>query len=171
MGKRGRESSLAHHRKKRKPDFPAWYGRVLSRHLYDDCDPEDFDEDLFELDDEEKQIVDNDLEPDECYCDGNSEDSEGGIKENPNCICQREDEERSVQGSDAEHYYEMKEVRQERKRELYKENTELEKEKSERIVFEQEKEDEINAAWKVFKKKAKKYKKKGKSIPLESLRT
>ena len=86
--------------------FPAWYYRVATpavisgeREIY----PEDFDKDLSEL--EEKEV-----ETSESDCDSEDEGSE-----------------KSFEGSDAEHYYELKDERQERKRELLEERKSMER--------------------------------------------
>jgi hypothetical protein len=96
------------HKQKATRPLPAWYYRVVSLGYIKDRDPypEDFDEDLSELGSSDKS------DEKECVCDG--EDSD--------CECELGDEdkesERSYDGSDAGNYYELKEIRKERKREL-----------------------------------------------------
>jgi hypothetical protein len=131
-----------------KRNLPAWYYRVSAltmtgdRALY----PEDFDEDLSDLEEKtDKEEAESTLD---CECDG--EDSE--------CECQIKDDEdvydsddsmsdRSYDGSDAEDYYELKE-REERKRELRN----IREEKEEQRIFERSMEKEVHDAYESLKK-------------------
>ncbi|KAH6667237.1 hypothetical protein B0J14DRAFT_603019 [Halenospora varia] len=130
--------------------LPAWYYRIASLEYTRGRDPypEDFDEDLSELEESD--------EPDEkeCECDLEAEDKES---------------ERSYDGSDADNYYELKETRKERKRELLEQREGYEEEKEARIEYAKEKEEEVNAAYKSFKKARRRAKKKDKTIPLDSI--
>lgn len=118
------------YKKKDQREFPAWYYRVVGiafdrgRDVYS----EDFDEDLSDLEvgstcseEEEEEISRGFDDEDE------SEKSEDAISE------------RSFSGSDADYYYELKEEREYRKRELRKEKTEA-------YVFDKSKEVEVQSA-------------------------
>jgi hypothetical protein len=139
--------------------LPAWYYRVASLEYTRGRDPypEDFDEDLSELEESDES------DEEECECDGDASE----------CECDLEDEdkesERSYDGSDADNYYELKETRKERKRELLEQRERHEKEKKARIEYAKEKEEKVNAAYKSFKKARRRAKKEGKTIPLDSI--
>lgn len=139
--------------------LPAWYYRVASLEYTRGRDPypEDFDEDLSELEESD------DSDEKECECDGDASE----------CECDLEDEdkesERSYDGSDADNYYELKETRKERKRELLEQRERHEEEKKARIEYAKEKEEEVNAAYESFRKARRRAKKKNKTIPLDSI--
>lgn len=71
-------------------------------------DGEEFDEDLSEL---------NEKEEEECWCWGDSEESDRECEGSDfECCCHQSDDDRSYDGSDADYYYELKERREEWKR-------------------------------------------------------
>ncbi|VUC25589.1 unnamed protein product [Clonostachys rosea] len=90
---------------------PAWYYRVRSITSHGEYDgqpiiePEDFDEDISDLEESDKE------EEGHGYCDCDSDASE--------CECELpvDDDvsERSYTGDDADYYYDLKEMREERK--------------------------------------------------------
>jgi hypothetical protein len=138
-------------RRRPKKGLPDWYYRF--NHIQTDDDgephPEDFDEDISELEEEER-----DKEPAECECDGDESE----------CHCDFEDEdsvdeesERSYDGPDADFYYELKYMREERKRQLLKH----EKDKEQMRESERPKIDEARAAYESFKT--------GNNMPMKSI--
>lgn len=115
----------------RRAELPSWYYRVLGlrwdQSPFDYKDSEDFDEDLSELEEGSKQK--NDAESD----------------------CESE---RSYAGSDADLYYELKEEREERKREKLQERKGRKrqkrkgrKHKAQQLAFERSKEEEVRAEY------------------------
>lgn len=91
--------------------LPAWYSRVVAIESVEkrDANAQDFDEDLSDV----EEVTSTRREIIECVCDD----------EDPECICkhlgdQAEEHQKFYNGSDAEHYYELKEIREARKREL-----------------------------------------------------
>ncbi|KAK4139212.1 uncharacterized protein C8A04DRAFT_40907 [Dichotomopilus funicola] len=142
--------------KKDTRDLPSWYFRVLAFSYKGDKDvlPRDFDEDISELeeeDDDSKQGEEKEKLENDCECGG----------DDPECDCQflsdsdvDEDgeSERSYNGSDADYYYELKEEREERKRELLREQ----KERKEQRDMEKAKEAEVRAVFKSVKRAKKK---------------
>jgi hypothetical protein len=151
---RSRATRVEKHRRPEKK-FPAWYYRVVTLDViegYRLVYPEDFDEDLSELDEKEK----DEASERECDC-GNSE-----------CDCDEDTEsERSYDGSEAEYYYELKDEREERKRELLEDRKIFEEAKAEMMEYEKAREDEVNAAYKSFE--GRKLAKKDRKIPQDSI--
>jgi hypothetical protein len=80
-----------------------------------------------------------------------------------------DESERSYAGSLAERYYELKDEREERKRELLEERRTIEKEREKQMKFERAKEDEVYAAYKSFKKARRRARKEGRKIPIDSI--
>lgn len=76
-----------------------------------------------------------------------------------------EESERSCDGSDAEYYHELKDEREERKREL----VQLRKEKEIQMEFEKSKEDEVKSAYDKFKKARQRARKKSKTMSIDSI--
>jgi hypothetical protein len=76
-----------------------------------------------------------------------------------------EESEKSFNGPDAEYNYELKDEREERKRELMQ----LRKQKEKQMEFEKSKEDEVKAAYVKFKKARRRARKKGKTMPIDSI--
>ncbi|KAL6813178.1 hypothetical protein GGI42DRAFT_165734 [Trichoderma sp. SZMC 28013] len=122
--------------------LPAWYYRLVALTIKKDREvlPEDFDEDLSDLD-------------------STSNDSgEGKNPSDPDCDCDDEDcecddqssqsSERSYNGSDADYYYELKDEREERKEELWDIKVEERKEKERWRKFESAQVEEVQAAHK-----------------------
>lgn len=111
---RARTSRIKKHtgQQKQKRNYPAWYIRLLRLTITGDRDVEeyDFDEDISEL---EEDPDDGPAEERFCDCDG---------EEDPECVCQIEDREseRSHDDSGAEYYYELKDQREERKKDLFR---------------------------------------------------
>ena len=134
--------------------LPAWYYRVASLEYTrgSDPNPEDFDEDLSELEESDE------LDEKKCECGGDASERECDLAD------EHKESERSYNGSDADIYYELKETRKERKRELLEKH----EEKKARIEYAKEKEVEVNAAYKSFKK-ARRRAKEDKTILLNSI--
>ncbi|KAJ6437660.1 reverse transcriptase [Purpureocillium lavendulum] len=126
-------------------ELPAWYYRLVALTIKEDRDvsPEDFDEDLSDLNEagrnserESNTIIAN------CECD--DEDSE--------CECQLHSDaadtlsERSYSGSDADFYYELRDEREERKWELRDMKEREGTAKRRRRELERNREEEVQAA-------------------------
>ncbi|OBT47088.1 hypothetical protein VE00_03132 [Pseudogymnoascus sp. WSF 3629] len=79
---------------------------------YTDPHPEDFDEDLSELEESDE------LDEKKCECGGDASECECDLAD------EHKESERSYNGSDADIYYELKETRKERKRELLEKHEE-----------------------------------------------
>lgn len=116
--------------------------------------PEDFDEDLSELEES------NQSDEKECECDNDTSECEYDLENDDN------ESERSYDGSDANYYYELKETRKERKRELLEQQERHEEEKKARIKYVKEKEEEVSAAYKSFKKATRRAKNECETISL-----
>jgi hypothetical protein len=136
--------------------LPAWYHRLLALTMKEDRDvyPEDFDEDLSDLEDsseveeeEERASMRSECRCDREYCEYESQnqddedayDSDGRISD------------RSYDGSDAGYYYELKDEREERKRELQNIRELVQKAKEEQQTFERNKEKEVQSAYESLK--------------------
>lgn len=142
--------------------LPKWCYRCLGITIEQDRDiyPCDFDEDISDLDDgsevdvhkKKRASISQECECDEddCECESSSEDDEDSMSE------------RSYDGSDCEYYYELKDQREDRKRELRKLEKLKEKEKEELYPFEREKEEEVQSAYDSLKKTGKE----GKTVSL-----
>ncbi|KJZ78257.1 hypothetical protein HIM_02295 [Hirsutella minnesotensis 3608] len=121
-------------------ELPSWYYRLVALTIKEDreVDPEDFDEDLSDLD-EAHETSDRGSD---CECDG--EDSE--------CECPLHSDaedalsERSYNGSDAHFYYELRDEREERKRELRDIKERERAEKQDQRELERNREAEVQAA-------------------------
>lgn len=117
-----------------KRKFPAWYYRVLritidkNRDVYSN----DFDEDLSDVEVDSTCSEEEEEESRGHDGDGESDESEDAISE------------RSFNGSDADYYYELKDQREDRKRELRKE-------KRKAYVFDKSKELEVQSAYDALK--------------------
>ncbi|PON20048.1 hypothetical protein TGAM01_v211092 [Trichoderma gamsii] len=126
--------------------LPAWYCRLVALTIEKkrDVRPEDFDEDLSDIDATPKYNgVGNN--PSELNCDCDGEDTE--------CDCQSSNDsehssERSYNGSDADYYYELKHEREERKQQLRDMEVEEKEEKERLRESESVKEEEVQAAYK-----------------------
>ncbi|KAK4074502.1 uncharacterized protein Triagg1_5098 [Trichoderma aggressivum f. europaeum] len=116
------------------PKLPAWYYRLVALTIKEDRDvfPEDFDEDLSDIDGEN---------PSESGCDCDSEDGE--------CDCddQSHSSERSYNGSDADYYYELKDERKERKQQLRDYKVKEDKDKEHWRKWENVRVEEVQAAY------------------------
>ncbi|KAF2668922.1 hypothetical protein BT63DRAFT_245931 [Microthyrium microscopicum] len=106
--------NISHHQKKRQRtsmrDLPDWYRRMGFNHYLEgrELDPEEFDEDISDLE-EKPERGESD-----CECeDFHDEDCEFADDDG--------DTERSYDGSDVENYYDLKEKREDRKRETLRE--------------------------------------------------
>jgi len=145
---------------KARDKLPAWYRRVSILDITENRNihPSDYDQDLSELDEANDSSIE-DEEP-ECTCDSDAD-----------CDCGFEDEdmdsEKSVEGSEAELYYELKEDREKRKRHVLKSRLAEEKGKKEKLDFVTAKEDEVNASYAAFKKARRQVKKRGETIPID----
>ncbi|KAK3348870.1 hypothetical protein B0T25DRAFT_546695 [Lasiosphaeria hispida] len=163
-------------------DLPSWYHRVLQfSYRADDRDvePWDFDEDISDLEEDKTQAGDGDKQPKE------GEEDEGEDK-GENCECDREDpdcdcqcgsddyesgedddieSEKSYNDSDADYYYMLKEMREERKREFLEEKLEYQKEEEQAREEERVMEKEVLAAHKSLEKGEKQ----GNKTPLDPL--
>jgi hypothetical protein len=123
-----------------RPDFPAWYRRICGTTWHRDTRPEDYDEDLSELEPQKEE--------DECQYDNENEEE---------CDCYVEDDVESERtydsgGTDVEEYYMMKDERNDRKRELQQRRKKKDVEKEHQIQLQKAKEEEVHAAWGQFKK-------------------
>jgi hypothetical protein len=123
-----------------RPDFPAWYRRICGTTWHRDTRPEDYDEDLSELEPQKEE--------DECQYDNENEEE---------CDCYVEDDVESERtydsgGTDVEEYYMMKDERNDRKRELQQRRKKKDVEKEHQIQLQKAKEEEVHAAWGEFKK-------------------
>jgi hypothetical protein len=133
-----RASRVEKHRrsKKTRHDLPAWFCRVASIEYTKNrgIRPTDYDQDLSELEEADEPTQPSSEQDSAVGCECDSDDSE--------CECHLEADEdgmdtkseRSCEGSVAEYYYFLKDNREERKK------------------FEKAKEEEVNAAYKSFKK-------------------
>jgi hypothetical protein len=132
--------NMVHPRRK----LPAWYYRVLAVKIKEDREiyPEDFDEDLSDLEDDSEE--------------GQEEDDDDDDDDD-------EMSDRSYNGSDADCYYELKEEREERKRELQEIREDEQEAKEEQQRFERNKENEVQSACEALKSG-----KESKTAPLES---
>ncbi|KAH7015845.1 hypothetical protein EDB80DRAFT_345790 [Ilyonectria destructans] len=143
---------------KQKPNYPAWYIRLVALTLTGEIDVEqdDFDEDISEL---EEDPDDGSAEEVECGCDG----------DDPECACLAEDQEseRSHDDSDADDYYLLKEQREDRKKELFRLKKHEGKEKAMLREYDRTKEDEVRAAYQSLKDNSSVRQ----EIPVESLAT
>lgn len=133
----------------RRRELPAWFYRVSALTVFPDAEiyPHYFDEDISDLGESDDESNDEVAEV-ECDCDSEDE-----------CECYAEDEEdipspddgmseRSYDGSDADWYYELKDLREDRKRQLRS----LAKQKQDIRHYENRKEEEARAAYKALKK-------------------
>ncbi|KAK5998076.1 hypothetical protein PT974_00448 [Cladobotryum mycophilum] len=133
--------------------LPAWYARVFAITLTQDRDPysEEFDEDLSELDEDTKSDGNEGDEDEdkksgghECDCDADAAHE-----------CKREADnvsERSYNGSDASYYYELKDRREGRKRELFR----LRNRATQQIESQRSKLEEVRVAYKKLKRAVRK---------------
>lgn len=104
--------------------------------------PEGFDEDISDISISSPPCKCDD-EDSTCECDGEDSECE--------CIIQ-DDDERSYDGSDVDYYYDLKNEREERKRELRKERILYRKEKDEQRIIEADMENEILSTYESLKK-------------------
>jgi hypothetical protein len=168
-----RASRVEKHRrsKKTRHDLPAWFCRVASIEYTKNrgIRPTDYDQDLSELEEADEPTQPSSEQDSAVGCECDSDDSE--------CECHLEadedgmdtESERSCEGSVAEYYYFLKDNREERKRELLKERRRNEEKKEEQMKFEKAKEEEVNAAYKSFKKARRRARKEGRTIPIDSI--
>lgn len=88
-----------------KRPLPPWFYRVATLAVVSgekEVDPEDFDEDLSELDEKESRFCSAECE---CECDCDVSDCDCDFE----CECEDDgNSEQSFEGSDAEYYYELK---------------------------------------------------------------
>lgn len=175
MGRRAKQSDPLGPRASRvekarapRTGLPDWYYRVLSlrwdREPFKPTNTCDFDEDLSELEegseeeDDAEQLGD---EEEDCECD--SEDSECGCQFQDDYDSESDESERSYDGSEADYYYELKREREERKREIKKEERWERLDKQQRFEFEKSKEEEVRAA----ERSLAKLQKEGRTLPLK----
>jgi hypothetical protein len=127
--------------------LPAWYYRVLAVSIKEDREiyPKDFDEDLSDLEDDSEEEQEEEEDDDNDNDDDKMSD-------------------RSYNRSDADCYYELKEEREERKRELQKIREYEQKAKEKQQRFERNKEKEVQSACEAFKSG-----KESKTAPLKSI--
>jgi hypothetical protein len=147
-------------REEARSKLPAWYWRVLPAYLDGDVEPEDYDEDISELGESDTSSEEDDER--ECGCGDDASECDCDLNDGENT----DEESESVKtcdGSDAETYYELKEERETRKRELWEERKRKEKAKE----FVKGKEDEVNAAYQAFRKARRRAKKRGEKIPID----
>ncbi|KAH8777593.1 hypothetical protein F5883DRAFT_696237 [Diaporthe sp. PMI_573] len=139
--------------------LPSWYYRVLRLRWVQPPfaykDPSDFDADLSELEEESEQEEEREQEEDaeqpkegeeDCECGG--EDSECDCRSADDYDSEDEESERLYDGSDAYHYYGLKEEREGRKREKLKEREDKERQ----FILERGKEEEVRVAYKSLRK-------------------
>ncbi|PNP58881.1 hypothetical protein THARTR1_01129 [Trichoderma harzianum] len=122
--------------------LPAWYYRLVALTIDKNRDvrPEDFDEDLSDIDATPNHSGGG-KSPSALDCDCDGEDSE--------CDCQSwHVSERSYNGSDADYYYELKDEREERKQQLRDMEAEEKEEKERWRKSESLKEEQVRAAYK-----------------------
>ncbi|KAL2886397.1 hypothetical protein HOO65_060227 [Ceratocystis lukuohia] len=132
-----------------KRDRPKWYYRLVILTIKKDRDVEDrdFDEDLSELEESDDAGDKSDCEGPVCNC------------EDADCECDCESlasslednlSERSYTESDADWYYELKERREERKRDLLEYKKRMEREKEGNRVYEISRMKEVQEAYDCF---------------------
>jgi hypothetical protein len=80
-----------------------------------------------------------------------------------------DESERSYAGSEAECYYELKDEREERKRELLEQRRTIDKEREKQMKYERAKEEEVSAAYESFKKARRRARKEGRRMPVDSI--
>ncbi|KAL4861364.1 hypothetical protein BDV12DRAFT_180375 [Aspergillus spectabilis] len=140
-----------------KQPLPAWYYRMVRLTLTRDRDPypEDFDEDISDLEGKSEKEEDEDEE---------SEDEESEDEEYP-------ESDRSYTGSDAGYYYELKEQREDRKRQLRDYNEQTKKDKENEYAINKAKEEETRHVYETLQSAAgeKGSKKRKKAVLIESL--
>jgi hypothetical protein len=131
--------------------LPAWYHRLLALTMKEDRDvyPEDFDEDLSDLEDsseveeeEERASMRSECRCDKeyCECESQNQDDDDDVYDSDSRISGR-----SYNGSDAGYYYELKDEREERKRELQNIRELEQKAKEEQQTFERNMEKEVQS--------------------------
>lgn len=122
----------------KKRQLPAWYHRlvVLGIKQNREVQPEDFDEDLSDLASSHSGGKRRSAGVDSCYCEG-SECGCESVASDGSGTCS---DDQSYDGSDADYYHELKELREERKQELLdlKEQDEKEKQVAREIELEME---------------------------------
>jgi hypothetical protein len=150
---------------KARRDFPAWFYRIAGIEWTKNRDirPIDYDEDLSELEEADEPSSEQDSA---CECDDSECEFERHLEDEDSMD---NESERSREGSVAEYYYELKDEREERKRELLNVRKRNEEKKEEHLKFEKAKEDEVNATYESFKKARRRAKKKGRTIPIDSI--
>jgi hypothetical protein len=100
---------------KPRDEFPAWFYRVAGIEWNENRDyrPTDYDEDLSELEEADEPSSEQDSV---CECDYSGCEEERHLEDEEDSWDNKS--ERSRQGSVADYYYELKDEREERKREL-----------------------------------------------------
>ncbi|KAI4867623.1 hypothetical protein F4820DRAFT_445855 [Hypoxylon rubiginosum] len=148
--------------KKKLADLPAWYLRIRRQirrdepYSEDEFSMEDFDEDISELEEEEEDDF-------KCHCEAQDDPYYG-------CECgpESEDEtnvsEASYDGPDAEHYYKLKDMREERKEDLREIREEEEARKQTDLKSHRCRIEEVQAAYKALEEELKKNDGKGSLI-------
>ncbi|KAH8766426.1 hypothetical protein F5882DRAFT_413781 [Hyaloscypha sp. PMI_1271] len=151
-------------REEARSKLPAWYWRVLSMRFDSDVEPGDYDEDISELGESDKSSEEDDER--ECDCGDDVSECDCDLKDGENTD-EESGSEKTCNGSDAELYYELKEERKTRKRELLEGRKREEKAKELEKEFVKGKEDEVNAAYQAFRKARRRAKKRGEKIPID----
>ncbi|KAF4908530.1 hypothetical protein CGCF415_v006560 [Colletotrichum fructicola] len=131
--------------------LPAWYYRVNALYTGPDSDfiSEDFDEDISDVESFKHGSTNEVVVTAECDCDCEDDDCEHRA-EDENGVFDSDDStsERSYRGPDADRYYELKELREDRKEHLRK----LAKEKVDEKDHERRKVEEVRTAYETLKK-------------------
>ncbi|KAE9573965.1 hypothetical protein CGMCC3_g9783 [Colletotrichum fructicola] len=131
--------------------LPAWYYRVNALYTGPDSDfiSEDFDEDISDVESFKHGSTNEVAVTAECDCDCEDDDCEHRA-EDENGVFDSDDStsERSYRGPDADRYYELKELREDRKEHLRK----LAKEKVDEKDHERRKVEEVRTAYETLKK-------------------
>lgn len=145
--------------------LPAWYWRIATLDVtkHRDIQPEDYDEDISELGDADKSS-EGEEEP-ECECDSDASECECSFEDKYNDNASEKTIDNSF--SDAELYYELKDERKARKRDLLRWRLHAEKARNSTMEHAKAREEEVNTAYHAFKKARRRAKKNGDTIPLD----
>ncbi|KAK2758164.1 hypothetical protein CKAH01_16878 [Colletotrichum kahawae] len=135
------------HKLKERP-LPAWYYRVSALYYCSDDEviSEDFDEDISDLESSKHGSTNEVAVTAQRDCDCEDDDCEHHVFDSDDSTS-----ERSYNGSDADWYYELKELREERKEQL----REVAKEKEDEKDYERRKGEEVRTAYAALKKSEK----------------
>ncbi|KAK2030803.1 hypothetical protein LX32DRAFT_637862 [Colletotrichum zoysiae] len=141
-----------------KKELPAWFYRVnaLTYRSEDEVLPHYFDEDISDLENDDASEDDDASDSDvEYWCECDSEDQDCPHQAEDNEEMSDHDDkasERSFDGSVADWYYELKSLREDRKRELRSFRKAEAKEKQKAIEYDSRKVEEVRAAYEALKK-------------------